>query len=162
MNGGDSPGEAEGVRATNGTHRETRKNGAAKVSAAKGGAEAASVAPPLAGPLAVEAVPIDLPMWPLQAAAWLQPEIAPIPPVWSGLTIERHNRIPAPDFWPSASAPLNRSDAPHNSLRALIRAAKPAVPAGDLAPLGWDPRSVCWKRVPAAEPMPFAEKKGDE
>src|SRR5579863_4876303 len=34
--------------------------------------------------------PIDAPMWPLCAPSWLQPEISPSLPAWTGLAIERH------------------------------------------------------------------------
>ena len=101
---------------------------------------------PLAGPVgSMEDTAIDAPMWPLQSAVWFQPDVAPAPPAWSSLAIERHNRIPAPDFAPSDTSPANRPGALEHSPEALTRAAVPEAPESGLTPLGWDPRADCWK-----------------
>jgi len=133
--------------ATNGTHRVSKKNGAAPKPAVGTDAPADARAPePLAGPVAsIEAAPVDAPMWPLHSAIWFQPDVAPSAPAWSGLAIEHRNRIPAPDFLRSDIAPLNRPDALDNSPHALTPDASPGIPQSGLAPLGWDPRAVCWK-----------------
>jgi hypothetical protein len=93
-----------------------------------------------------EVAAVDAPMWPVQTTAWLQPEVAPLLPVWSGLAIERHTRIPIHDFLPPGNAPLDRPDVPDHSREALTPSAEPRVPQSGLALLGWDPRAVCWKK----------------
>ncbi len=93
----------------------------------------------------IEAEPIDAPMWPLHPALWFQPELAPSAPAWTGLAIEHHNRIPAPDFLQPDTAPPNRPDTPDNSRDALTPGARCELPHSGLEPLGWDPRAVCRK-----------------
>ncbi len=133
-----------GPAAPNGTTRATRKNPPKRSATAEESTGACAPAP-LAGPVAgVEAAGVDAPMWPLQSAAWFEPDVPPSPPAWSGLAIERHNRIPAPDFLPSGTAPLNRVDVPDSS-RPALAAVGPKVPESELAPLGWDPRAFCGK-----------------
>jgi hypothetical protein len=85
--------------------------------------------------------PEDAPMWPLSAALWLQPEMGPSIPAWSGLAIERHFGIPSPDFLHPECAPFDRSEA-RSFCDILRRAATVKIPESDLTPLGWDPRSV--------------------
>jgi hypothetical protein len=76
----------------------------------------------------------------------LQPDVAPSLPAWSGLSIERHNRIPAPDFLSSGDAPVDCPDVPDHSPEVLTPAANPRIPQSGLELLGWDPRTVCWKK----------------
>jgi hypothetical protein len=149
MNGADFPGSAEMVRAAvNNNHQVAKKNGTAP----KRGAAVPPNTPgiePLAGPVvAIEATAIDAPMWPLQAAAWLQPVVTPSPPIWSGLSIEHHNRIPMPEFVASANDPVDRPELPEKPARQLCSIAEPNIPQSDLALLGWDPRAICWKKEP--------------
>ena len=89
-----------------------------------------------------DAEPIDAPMWPLHEALWLQSEPAPSIPVWTGISIERHNRIPAPDFLHLDTAPADRPGALGDSREAMRPRARPELPQSGLAPLGWDPRAV--------------------
>lgn len=141
--------------ATNGTHRAAKRNGAApKRSSGSGGSGARADALPLPQPLAAAFAiigdepgdePIDAPKWPLHPAAWFQPELAPSVPVRSGLAIERHNRIPAPDFLHSGIAPADRPEGLHSSPVALTACGRRELPQSGLAPLGWDPRAVCRK-----------------
>src|SRR5262249_7954072 len=49
--------------------------------------------------------PVDAPMLPVHAVVWLQPALQPALPRSSGLRIERHLHIPAPDFLPVDPAP---------------------------------------------------------
>ncbi|MGD1070510.1 MAG: hypothetical protein ABSB15_10255 [Bryobacteraceae bacterium] len=91
---------------------------------------------------ATGAGPIDAPMWPLHAALWLQPEPAPSIPAWTGIAIERHHRIPAPDFLQFDTAPANRPGALDDSRDAIEPRTGPQLPPSGLAPLGWDPRAV--------------------
>lgn len=149
MNGADFSGSAGTVpAAANNTHQVTKKNGTApKRAAGTGSPGDAPAVGPLAGPaVAVEGMAIDAPMWPLQAAAWLQPNVAPSPPVWSGLSIEHHNRIPMLEFVASANGAVDRPEVPEKSAREVGSVAEPAIPQSDLSPLGWDPRAVCWKK----------------
>jgi hypothetical protein len=149
MSGAGLPGTIDIVQtAANGAHVPAKRNGASKRS---GAAAAPAAAPqPLAGPVAgIGAAPVDAPMWPVHSAAWFQPEVAPSAPAWSGLGIERHARIPAPDFLPPDTAPANRPGTCENEHRAFTPAARPETPESGLTPLGWDPRAVFWKEKPA-------------
>jgi hypothetical protein len=128
---------------TNGTNRITKRSGAPKDSPGTGAPADAPAAEPLAPPVMVAAGFMDAPMWPLHSAVWFQPDVAPSAPVWTGLGIERHKRIPIPDFLPSGIGPLNCPVALDNSRHALAPAASPTVPQSDLAPLGWDARANC-------------------
>ena len=147
MKGADHPGSgasAPPVR-SNGTHRATKKNGDAPKSRVESGARRdpqAGPEPPLAPFSSGDTEPIDAPMWPLHSALWFQPDLAPSAPLWSGLAIEHHNRVPAPDFLHKCNAPLDRADNLDNSPEALTPVIPPELPRGDLAPLGWDPRAV--------------------
>jgi hypothetical protein len=94
----------------------------------------------------IPAEPIDMPKWPIHAAGWLHPEAPPSAPSWSGLTIERRNRIPSPDLLRFHLPPLDRVADPDDPPEALTRTALPAIPESSLAPLGWDPRAVCPKK----------------
>jgi hypothetical protein len=134
--------------ARNGTHRSTKKNGPAPKRSAGGGAraDARPAAQPVDGTFAtMEAEPIDAPMWPLHPALWFQPERAPSAPVWTGLVIERHNRIPAPDFLHSEIAPTDRPGTLDRTCDALTPGARRELPESGLMPLGWDARAVCRK-----------------
>lgn len=154
MKGADLPGSAATVppAATNGTHRAGKKNGAKQSSRPVAHTDERPGPEPPAAPFSTsEPEPIDSPMWPLHSGLWFQPELAPSPPAWSGLAIERHNRIPAPDFLHSGVAPVNRTDVLENSCDTLAPAACPKISESGLAPLGWDPRSVCRPAVARKE-----------
>jgi hypothetical protein len=137
--------------AANGAHPPPGPKKEAKKAAQKGSARSSarngvSYAPqPLAGFVEIEHKPADAPMWLLHPVSWLQAERAPLAPAWTGLAIERHNRISRPDFLPLESAPPNRSNALDNSCDALAPNPHCELPRSDLAPLGWDPRAVCRK-----------------
>ena len=139
----------DGVAATvpqppaNGVHRSVKKNGARPY-----GRLAPEVAPEiLAAPFAgVETEPIDAPMWPIHPAGWLQPEAPAAAPSWSGLHIERRNRIPSADLRQFGLEPFDRSDGPDLRCEPLVAAARPAVPNTGLDPLGWDPRALLPKK----------------
>jgi hypothetical protein len=125
----------------NGLQRSRKKNGAAVTRSAGNGAAAQteSATQPF---VAAEPGPIDLPMWPLHAALWFQPELAPSGPGWSGLTVERQGRIPAPDFVHSGLAPLDYPYSLDHSRHELTPGARPEIPQSDGAPVGWDPRAA--------------------
>ena len=90
--------------------------------------------------IAVESV--DAPMWPIHPAGWLQPETPAMPPSWTGLVIERRNRVPAHDLIQFPLAPFARAGAMESTHGPLFRAADPSMQQSDLAPLGWDPRAA--------------------
>jgi hypothetical protein len=100
-------------------------------------------ATPFAG-IAVEA--IDAPMWPIHPPGWFQPDAPAAAPSWSGLTIERHNRIPAPDFVRSPLEPFDHTAVADGRREACRSSPKPGISGSDLAPLGWDPRAICLKK----------------
>ncbi|HXK01561.1 MAG TPA: hypothetical protein VMS37_04110 [Verrucomicrobiae bacterium] len=143
MKGAELPGlAAVPPAAANGSHRAGKKNGSPK--RANGSVHAAEHTPD-APFLRTEAAPVDAGMWPLHPAMWFQPEPAPAAPAWSGLGIERHQRVPSPDFRRGGAAGLDCAATPLQSHEVLVPAPDAAIPASDLAPLGWDPRSVCRK-----------------
>lgn len=148
MKGGDLPRPMEitGPTPANGEHKGSKKGASSKRAAAAATPKEVAPPEPLAGPIpTIDARAIDAPMWPLHSAVWFQPVVAPSAPAWSSLAIEHHNRMPAPDFLPSVVTP---ADLPHE-LDKPCHERKPSVapkpPAGDLEPLGWDPRAFCRK-----------------
>jgi len=124
-----------------------RLNGTSKRSASKARREVTPVVPEVSqAPFAIAAAqPIDAPMWSIHPGVWFQPDR---PPVFagSGLELARKNRLPAGDFAASvAASPIDCAATRETPVKPLSPAASPAVPASDLAPLGWDPRTVCRK-----------------
>jgi hypothetical protein len=149
MKGTDLPDSVATIPAAeHGTHRLTKTSRAASKRSAgrREGFDVRSVPKPLAAPLATpETPPVDVPGWCLHPAVWFQLELAPSAPSWSGLDIERCNRIPAPDFLHSRAEPYNLPDSLDNSRDALTPATRPEIPQSGSVPLGWDPRAVCRK-----------------
>jgi hypothetical protein len=112
----------------------------------RAGTDAGSAPQPVEAAFAITGgEPIDTPMWPHHAAPWLQGERTPSIAVWTGLTIERQNRIPAPGFLHFEIAPMERPGAIESSRHALHPTVRLEFPQSGLAPLGWDPRAVCRK-----------------
>jgi hypothetical protein len=134
--------------AANGTHRTTGNSPAAKRPAGSRARTGPGCAPqPVEAGFAVtEGEPIDTPMWPRHTASWLQGERTPSVAVWTGLTIERRNRIPAPGFLHFDIAPLKRPCTIESSRHPLHSPVRLEFPQSGLAPLGWDPRAVCRKQ----------------
>jgi hypothetical protein len=95
----------------------------------------------LAACVAIPVEPVDAPMWPIHPAGWLQPEAPAAAPFWTGLTIERRHRLPAPDLIQLPLAPFPRAGSIDATREALFTAASPAIPPSDLTPLGWDARA---------------------
>ncbi|HJZ96782.1 MAG TPA: hypothetical protein VKE70_09740 [Candidatus Solibacter sp.] len=143
------------------------KNGSTKKGST---ARTAELAPEIkaAACVAIPVEPIDAPMWPIHPAGWLQPEAPAAAPSWTGLTIERRNRIPAPDLIQFPLVPFPRPGA-IDAGRLLKNRGQTAHFAGegtehqqfssrngcltpvfqqpaDLAPLGWDPRAASPKK----------------
>jgi hypothetical protein len=112
----------------NGIHRPGKENGAAAMQA------------PAATFITIQPKPVDAQTWLLNRMAWFQPEVEPAPPAWSGLTIERCHRVPAPGFLHCAPAPPDRSRTLENPLDAQKPGAREKIPESGLAPLGWDAR----------------------
>ena len=90
---------------------------------------------------------VDAEMWPVQPVIWLQPEWKPGLPVSSGLSIERHHKIPVPGFLNVAAGrgycsagglAAGLSSAPS----VLLPKVRLTCPESGLTLLGWDPRTV--------------------
>jgi hypothetical protein len=79
--------------------------------------------------------------WPVHAVVWLQPDVMAAAPQSSGLRPERRHRVPVPDFAAVAIPPASQPRAMQQESRPLPPAMPSAVPACDLTPLGWDPRT---------------------
>jgi hypothetical protein len=98
---------------------------------------------PAAAPFVIaEPQPIEATMWPIHPVMWLQPELAPLLPSWSGLSIEHRDRPPAPDFLYADARPAGRVDALSGACAPRPPDVRRELPQSDLAPLGWDPRAV--------------------
>jgi hypothetical protein len=134
--------------APNGAHQIPKKKGATPKRPAESGARSGvRPAPRLIAAefTELEAKAVDAPMWLLHSVLWFQPEGAPVVPVWTGLAIERHNRIPTPDFLHTDTSPPNRPDTLDNSRDALTPESRMELPPSGLEPLGWEPRAVSRK-----------------
>jgi hypothetical protein len=148
MKGADFPGVSATVSpARNGAHRPAKRHGTAtrRVAARDAVNETRSEPDALPAPFATrEAAPVDSPMWPLHLALWFQPELAPAAPDWSGLTIERRSRIPAPGFLHSPAEPSECPEPPAlaDSSDPLSPLTRPGIPQDGGAPAGWDPRAM--------------------
>jgi hypothetical protein len=136
------------VAAGNGTQGSTKTSCAASKRSAgrRAGSDVCSAPTLLVAPLATpETPPVDVPAWWLHPSVWLQPELAPSAPGWSGLGIERCSRIPAPDFLHSRIEPYNLPDSLDTSREAMTPCARPEIPQSGSAPLARDLRAVCRK-----------------
>jgi hypothetical protein len=90
---------------------------------------------------ATEIQAIDTQMWPVHSVVWLQPELRPEAPRSSTLRIERHYKVPAPDFLYFDVPPTSHPDTLEPVADPLPPGVQPQLPQSDLVPLGWDPRS---------------------
>jgi len=143
--------------APNGIHQDPSKKAADPKRSARSMASAAvtkaarksarpEAQPPLDAAFAeIETRPSDASMWPLHSVLWFQPERAALIPAWTGLGIERHNRIPRPDLLVVASPPPDHPDTPDKACEGIVPHPHCQLPQSELAPLGWDPRTVCRK-----------------
>ena len=93
----------------------------------------------------IGAKPAEAHTWHHHSVLWFQPERPPAPPAWTGLGIERRNRIPRPDLLPLETAPLDRPALLETPLGKVNSSRRLALPASDLMPLGWDARAICRK-----------------
>ena len=143
--------------APNGIHQGPSKKAAAPRRSARSGASATvtkaarksarpEAQPPLDAAFAeIETRPSDASMWPLHSVLWFHPERVALIPAWTGLGVERHNRIPRPDLLEVASPPPDHPDIPDKSSGGIVPHPRCRFPQSELAPLGWDPRTVCRK-----------------
>ena len=129
------------VPAPNGAPGSTKRKAPATKRAVNGPARRAAETLTEA-PVLMEIAPVDAPMWPIHAVGWLQPDIGPSAPAWSGLVNARHHGIPAPGFLSPGIEPLNRPAERNADCPVPARTGRPKMPQSDLAPLGWDPRAV--------------------
>jgi hypothetical protein len=91
---------------------------------------------------AVEAQPIDVQMGPVHSVVWLQPELRPGLPASSSLRIERHYKVPAPDFLYFDVSPISHPITLERLWDPIAPAMQQQLPQSDLVPLGWDPRAA--------------------
>jgi hypothetical protein len=89
-----------------------------------------------------EPQPIEATMWPIHPVTWFQPELAPLLPSWSGLSIEHRDKPPAPDFLHPEARPAGRVDALSGECNPRPPDVRRELPQSELTPLGWDPRAV--------------------
>lgn len=97
--------------------------------------------PKLAPFMALTPRPADAAMWPVQPVIWWQPELQPGLPGASGLSVERRNKVPVPDFLYPEIVPASRAAVPAKSREELRPRLGLQVPRADIGPLGWDPRA---------------------
>ena len=90
----------------------------------------------------IPAEPVDSPTWLLHAALWFQPDRGPALPAWTDLAIERHNRIPLPDFLDLELVAADRRGLVDGECEVLHPERQRQLPESDLAPTGWDARSI--------------------
>ena len=88
---------------------------------------------------AISLDPQDAPMWPAHAVIWLQAEL-PLHVPSSRLMVDRRHKIPAPGFLYPAVAAADRPQNLDRMVEFQSSCCQPVPPAGDLTPLGWDPR----------------------
>jgi hypothetical protein len=91
--------------------------------------------------IAAEIQAIDTQMWPVHTVVWLEPELKPELPRSSTLRIERHYKVPSPDFRYFDVSPTSHPVTPEAVRDPLPPGMQPRLPQSDLVPLGWDPRS---------------------
>ena len=135
---------------SNGTHRGTKKNrtGSKRPVVQDAPADASSSPETFPATFAgTGAGPVDSNAWPVHPALWFQPDLRPSAPVWSGLSIERHNRIPAPDFIEPKITPLDSRQCIDGECSARMPALRAGIPPSDLEPFGWDPRALSRKEA---------------
>ena len=120
-----------------------RANGAPKrPTASPRGVPAVAPATPQA-PFVVPAIQaVDASMWPILQGLWLQPDQ---PPSLPGSCVEaaRRHRLPSGDFAErNVIQPLDLAAEREAPVEPVFLFASVAIPASDLAPLGWDPRTL--------------------
>lgn len=98
--------------------------------------------PQLAPFAAIPSEPRDTEMWTLTPVLWLQPELCPVIPASSGLTIERRCTVPGADFLYRELVPAGGVPAPAGPGNGLPPQLPQQLPQSNLAPLGWDPRAL--------------------
>ena len=128
----------------------SKKKGAAKRSRSSSGpnvsADADSAPQPIVAEFAeMETEPVDSSTWLLHAALWFQPERGPSLPGWTGLAIERHHRIPSPDFSETETMAVDRPGMMDCACDVIKPDRRQSFPQSDLAPMGWDARSIARK-----------------
>jgi hypothetical protein len=101
---------------------------------------AAKPEPERAGFVKAELQAQNAPMWPIQPAMWLQPELRLGVPAASGLRIERKHSVPSPEFVREPMTPVSHPPRLQTTVHPILPCVDQQLPASGLAPLGWDPR----------------------
>jgi hypothetical protein len=121
----------------------TRGTGRKKISGrSRDTSEPAEAPAPMAGFVAAAARAIDAATWPVAPVLWWQPELPLQIPASSSLRNERRHRVPAAGFLNLAEPPRCPAGVPAAVDRPALPDLPRKLPAGDLAPLGWDARTV--------------------
>ncbi|HLK50227.1 MAG TPA: hypothetical protein VKT49_18920 [Bryobacteraceae bacterium] len=112
--------------------------------------KAAPGAPPLAPAgladfAALEVQAIDGEKWPVSPVVWWQPELPVELPKSSGLRNERRHKTPIAGFVKVEIAPVCPAGPTATPERVLAPQLPKTAPCSDLAPLGWDARSMVRK-----------------
>jgi len=115
----------------------------------RGVSDASSEATPYGQELArlasVESRPQDAPMWPTHHIVWLQPALRPAIRGSSGLSIERHLRVPVGDFLNPGVTAVSRAHSLDTECNPLTPDLALVLPQSELQPRGWHPREHCRK-----------------
>jgi hypothetical protein len=115
-------------------------------------ARPAAIEPPVPAPappadfISSDPVALDAEKWPVHPAIWWQPELPLQLPASSGLRSERRFKIPVADFRSAAPPLMYPPAAKVSGAEPLVRVWSDPMPASDLAPLGWDPRTCLPQR----------------
>jgi len=113
----------------------------------------------LAPSLAFEIQPSHGQMWPLHTVAWFYPELKPLVPAGSGLSIESsHIAIESPGFLRLEVTPANQSHGSDEVCEPLIPYLRSPIPPSGLEPSGWEPRATLL-RPPASVPQHTPDPK---
>ena len=105
-----------------------------------------SVPVPLAGFVVMEVQPVEAEKWPVNPVIWWYPDLPVEVPRCSGLRNERRHKTPMARFLELPELLQCEQGVPAVS-RVRFPAEARILPASELKPLGWDPRtlSVCGK-----------------
>jgi hypothetical protein len=129
-----------------GVRRSTRKRAGGRKSRPADSEPLVPAPAPLSDFLSAEPIALDAAKWPVHPAIWWQPDLPLQLPVSSGLHAERRFKIPVADFRKAGASLECRPPTRAAAAEALAPLWNDALPASDLVPLGWDPRTCLPQR----------------